>query len=181
MIVEPSPAPLPAAPTQSGLTEREQRVERILDLMCRGLWLPGWSDKQLAAEWGCVPDNARHIAAEASRRLRAMVRHDVEAQKDALAELLQTFRVIRARGMANGDAQSLRVALDASRALGFYIGVEPAKKLDVTQRDTAFMDGWTPQEKLAYSTGGESARRQVRAAHRHGVLPNGSDDSSGMH
>lgn len=142
---------------------REARVEEVLDLMCRGQWLAGVSDKMLGQRWKVTPDAVRKVSAEASRVLRRRVRDDPEAQKEARAQMLQMFEVIRAKGMANGDAPSLRVALDALRAYGFYLGIEPAKKLELNERATP-MDDWTLQEKVAYAeTGKRPERRALRA------------------
>jgi hypothetical protein len=143
-----------------GRTEREERVEQVVDLMSRGQWLAGVSDKALAKQWRCTADNARKISAEASRLIRARLRDDPAAKAEARAMLLQNFEVIRAKAMAKGDAPSLRVALDAMRAYGFYLGIEPAKRLDVTERADPF-EGWTTDEKLAFSRDGRRPRRAL--------------------
>jgi hypothetical protein len=143
-----------------GRSEREERIEHIVDLMSRGQWLAGVSDKALAKQWRCTPDNVRKISAEASRLIRARLRDDPEAKAEARAMLLQNFEVIRAKAMAKGDAPSLRVALDAMRAYGFYLGIEPAKRLDVTERVDQF-EGWTTDEKLAFSRDGRRPRRAL--------------------
>lgn len=169
-----------------GLSDVERHLDEIMQRMYSGAWLTGVSERALAKEWNLSPDRVRKLASEASRNIRRRMRTDKEAQQETLAAILQTFEVIRAKAMSTGD---LRVALDATRAIGFYMGVEPAKKLDMVTSDTAFMDGWSPQEKLAYSQGGESARRALRVGARAGMLggANGhgggdpSDDSSGMH
>jgi hypothetical protein len=178
-----TPAPGSFTEYELGLTDTEKRVDEIVQKMLSGAWLSGVSERALAKAWNVAPGTVRKLAVEASRAVKRYIRTDKDAQEEARAQVIQTFEVIRAKAMAKGDPQSLRVALDATRALGFYMGVEPAKKLDVTQRDTAFMDGWTPEEKLAYSQGGESARRQIRSAAHNGVLPggNGRDGGEGMH
>lgn len=147
------------------LTVREQRVERVLDLMCRGQWLTGVTDKLLAKEWGVTPDHARKISAEASRALRLRVRDDPEGQKEARAQILQIFDVIRTKAMAAGDAQNLRVALDATRAFGFYMGIEPVKRLELNdRRGETPIDQWTLEEKLAFaSTGKRPERKTLRS------------------
>lgn len=146
--------------SNDGRSEREERVEQIVDLMSRGQWLAGVSDKALAKQWACTADNVRKISAEASRLIRARLRDDPAAKAEARAMLLQNFEVIRAKAMAKGDAPSLRVALDAMRAYGFYLGIEPSKRIDVTERHDPF-EGWTTDEKLAYSRDGRRPRRAI--------------------
>jgi hypothetical protein len=158
----PSSTPARAEPSYEdwvrGLTLREQRVEEVLDLMSRGSWLSGVSDKMLAKKWGVVPANVRAIAAEANRIIRMRLREDPQAKLELRASLLVNFEAIRAKAMIKGDAPSLRVALDALRAIGFYTGIEPAKRLDIHERHDPF-EGWTTEEKLAYSRDGRRPRR----------------------
>lgn len=142
------------------LTVREKRVEEVLGLMARGSWLAGVSDKVLAKNWGCDPATVRAVAAEANRLIRLRLREDPQAKLDIRASLLTNFEAIRAKAMLKGDAPNLRVALDALRAYGFYLGIEPAKRLDVTERHDPF-EGWTTEEKLAYSRDGRRPRRAV--------------------
>jgi len=160
------PAPKPAAPPgthdawEASLTELDRRVEEIVLKMQSGAWLTGVSDRALAREWNVAPDTVRKAAAEASRTVRRRLREDPKAQAEARAQILQTFEVIRAKAMAKGDPASLRVALDATRAFGFYLGVEPAKKLDVTERRDPVED-WSVEEKLAYARDGTRPRRAL--------------------
>jgi hypothetical protein len=144
-----------------GLDEKERRIEEIAAKMQQGAWLSGVSDRALAKEWDCDPNTVRKYAAEASRQLRKLLRMDPESQKEALAQILQTFEVIRAKAMAKGDPAALRVALDATRAFGFYMGIEPAQKLETTERHDPF-DGWTVQEKLAFANDGTKPKRALR-------------------
>jgi len=131
--------------------------------MCRGQWLAGVSDRMLADEWRVTPDAVRKVSAEASRVLRRRLREDPEAQREARAQVLQLFEVIRTKALAKGDAPSLRVALDATRAYGFYMGIEPAKKLDVADRSTP-LDDWTLEEKIAYAQTGKRPERRAFSA-----------------
>jgi hypothetical protein len=148
------------AESQAGLTRREKRIAEVVSMMSRGAWLSGVTDDLLAKRWDCSSACVRQIAAEANRVIRARLRDDPEAQKLALALLLQNIETIRAKAMGNGDAQSLRVGLDALRAYGFYLGLEPAKKLDVTSRHDP-VEGWTVEEKLAYARDGKRPRRAL--------------------
>jgi hypothetical protein len=157
---------------QASLTEVDRRVEEIIHRMQSGAWLTGVSDGVLAREWNIAPATVRKAAAEASRLVRRRLREDPIAQAEARAQILQTFEVIRAKAMAKGDANSLRVALDATRAYGFYLGVEPAKKLDVTERHDP-VEGWSVEEKIAYAEEGKRPRRALNRIH--GESGNGAD------
>jgi hypothetical protein len=126
-------------------------------MMLRGIWLSGVSDAILAEKWNCSAANVRQISAEAARVIRARMRDDPEAQKEARAMILAGFEAIRARGMLNGDAQSMRVALDAMRAYAHYMGIEPAPDLPIN-RSTP-VDSWTLEEKLAYARDGRKPQR----------------------
>ena len=147
-----------------GLSPRERRIDEIAQKMQQGAWLSGVSDRVLAKEWNLAPDTVRGLAAEASRLVRMRLRDDPDAKAEAKAQILQTFEVLRAKAMAKGDAQSLRVALDATRALGFYLGLEPARKLDVADRTADPMDGWTQEEKISYAESGKLPRRAASNA-----------------
>lgn len=146
-----------------GLSEKEKRVDEIVQKMVQGAWLSGVSDRVVAKDWNLAPDTVRALAAEASRVVRRQMRETPEAKEEAKAQILQTFSVIRAKAMIKGDAQSLRVALDATRALGFYLGLEPAKKLDVADR-TDPMAGWSAEEKISYAETGKLPRRAASNA-----------------
>jgi hypothetical protein len=159
----------------AGLTKREQRIEEVADLMNRGQWITGISDKQLAAKWGTAPDAVRRIAAEASRLIRARLRDDPEARQEFRAQGLQVFDLIRLRAMALGDAAGLRVALDAMRAALYYRGLEPPKEINVRDADRDF-DGWSLDEMEAYAKDG---RRPRRAAKKLAAMANGSADAGG--
>lgn len=145
---------------EAALTPMERRVEQVVDLMLAGSWLAGVTDKAIAKQWGVAPATVRQVSAEANRVIRMRLREDPEAKKEIRAQLLQQFQVIRAKAMMKGDPASLRVALDALRAYGFYLGIEPAKRLDVTERHDPF-EGWTTEEKLAYSRDGRKPRRAL--------------------
>ena len=160
-LVEPvEPGAESFADWESALSPRERRIEEIVSKMMSGAWLSGVSDNAFAKEWNLSPNTVRKMAAEASRAVRFRLREDPVAKEEARAQLLQLFEVIRAKAMAKGDAPSLRVALDACRAYGFYLGIEPAKQLDVTERKDPFT-GWTTDEKEAFARDGLRPRRAV--------------------
>ena len=160
---------------QTGLSPREQRIEEIAGKMMAGAWLSGVSDDALSKQWNLSPNTIRKMSAEASRLVRARLRDDPVAKAEARAIVLQTFEVIRAKAMSNGDSASLRVALDATRAYGFYFGIEPAKRLDVAERADPF-EGWTPEEKLAFASSGARPRRSVARMAGMASEGNGHDD-----
>jgi hypothetical protein len=165
------------------LSEKERRIEEIAAKMQSGAWLSGVSDRALAEQWDCAPNTVRKFAAEASRLLRRQLRMDPEAQKEALAQILQTFEVIRAKAMAKNSEQGLRVALDATRAFGFYMGVEPAQKLAIKENTDPF-EGWSVEEKLAFANDGTKPKRAMRrlAGEFAAGETNGADpDAESMH
>lgn len=145
---------------ERGLSPMERRVEDVAALMLKGAWISGVSDRKLAEQWNVEPNTVRRVAAEASRLIRSRLRDDPRAKEEARAQIIQLFDVIRARCMAKGDAVSMRVALDALRAYGFYLGIEPAKRLDVHRTEDPFA-GWTTEEKLAYVRDGRRPRRAL--------------------
>lgn len=171
-------APPPAGSFEhwhDGLSESERRIDLVVQRMQSGSWLSGVSERALAKEWNVSPDRVQKLAAEASRVVRRRLREDPASREEAKAQVVQTFEVIRAKAMAKGDPASLRVALDATRALGFYLGVEPAKQLDVGRREDPF-EGWSTEEKLAYSRDGSRPRRALRQVLGEG---NGADGTDG--
>lgn len=183
----PGAIPAAAEPTEptfqewkQGLTTREQRVNEVVGMMLRGVWVIGASDDVMAQKWNCSPGNVRQISAEASRNLRAMMRQDPEAQKQARAMMLAAFEAIRMKCMLNGDSSSLRVALDAMRAYGFYMGIEPAKRLEVTDRSTP-VDEWSLEEKIAYARDGKRPVRAFRGAQGELAGGGGGTDDGSMH
>ena len=147
--------------------------------MCTGQWLAGVSERLLAERWACTRDNVRKISAEASRVLRRAFREDPDAKAEARVLMLQNFEVIRAKCMQNGDPQSLRVALDAMRGYGFYLGIEPAKRLDVTTHDDPF-DGWSEAELDAYAKDGKRPRRALRQLATE-LTPDGGGEPEPVH
>jgi hypothetical protein len=161
---------------QEGLSAAERRVDEIVQKMNAGAWLSGVSERAMAIEHGVTPAAVRKWASEASRALRRELRDDPGAREARLSAGLQTFEVIRAKAMAKGDSQALRVALDATRALLFYQGLEPAKKLDVRESDGGDFDGWSLDEMEAYAKDG---RRPRRAAKKLAAMANGSADAGG--
>lgn len=176
------PAPDSYAAWEQGLPDRERRIEDIVSKMLAGAWLSGVSEKAMAQEWNLSPNTVRKMAAEASRMVRFRLSDDPDAKAEARAQVLQLFEVIRAKCMAKGDPASMRVALDALRAYGFYLGIEPARQLDVTGR-TDPMSGWTTEEKLAYARDGTRPRRAVRQlAQPDDAVPDPDEpESDGMH
>jgi hypothetical protein len=163
---------------EGALTQREAHIEEIITKMQSGAWLTGVSDRTLAKEWNLDPATVRHYAAEASRAIRRRLRDTPEAKEEARAQVLQLFEVIRAKAMANGDSSSLRVALEATRLYGYYLGLEPAKRLDVTERGDDFFAGWTTEEKLAFSRDGVQPTGRAKRALRSIITTegNGVDD-----
>ncbi len=120
---------------QATLSPREQRVEEVALMMAQGQWMVGASHQRLAKKWGIAPGTVEHIASEANRVLRRNFRSDDEGRLDATALVLQTFEVIRVRAMIAGSPSGLRVALEATEALGRYLGIEPPKRIAMTTKN----------------------------------------------
>ncbi len=139
---------------QAKLTPREQRVEEVALMMAQGQWMVGASHQQLAKRWGIAPGTVEHIASEANRVLRRNFRSDDEGRLDATALVLQTFEVIRVRAMISGTPSGLRVALEATEALGRYLGLEPPKRIAMTTKNE-FAD-MTDEEVEALALGKEA-------------------------
>lgn len=162
------------------LTVTEHRIDQIVQKMQSGAWLSGVSDRALCKEWNLSPDRMKQLVVEASRVVRKNLRDDPDARAEAKAAIVQTFEVIRAKAMAKGDPASLRVALDATRALGFYMGVEPVKRLDVTQREDDPFDGWSEAELDAYAKDGKRPRRALRQLATE-LTPDGGGEPEPVH
>lgn len=155
---------------QSGLTQNERRLDDIVQKMLAGAWLPGVSDRAFAKEWAVTPGHVRRLSAEANRQIRKQLREDPEACAEAKAELLQTFRVIRAKGMLAAqtadnhgriDTGGLRVALEATKALGTYLGLEPPRRVQVSESDP-FAD-WSDEQLERFADTGERPDRSAMA------------------
>lgn len=160
---KPSPPRAPATEEpsfegwKSDLTPRELRVDEIVQMMAQGQWMAGVSHRQLAEKWGVTPGTVEHIACEANRQLRTVFRRDEESLKDLRAMVLQTFEVIRVRGLLARSPGGLRVALEANEALGRYLGIEPPKKLSI--REGGEFDNMTDAELRAIVAGGGDGDR----------------------
>lgn len=132
---KPVPAPTEFEQWQATLTPREKRIDEIVGMMSQGNWFAGASHRRLAQQWGIHPGTVEHLAAEANRLLRFVFRTDDDGRKDLLARTLQNFEVIRVRAMVSGTPAALRVALEANESLGRYLGIEPPKRVQVSQAD----------------------------------------------
>ncbi len=163
---------------ERGLTDAERYVEKICSFMMNGQWLGGASVEEIAKQESLSPETVRRYAAEANRLLRDRLRRDPELSDGARFEVLQNFRVIRAMAMASKEPAGLGVALNANRALGFYLGVEPVKRLDVADVTPEETDGWSDQELEDFAKSGNRPRRALRAVAREltsGELGNGTN------
>lgn len=163
---------------ESRLTPVETIVETICEFMMNGQWLGGASILEVARKFELSPESVRRYAAEANRLLRSRLRDDPELHDGARMELLQNFRVIRAIAMQQKDAAGLGVALNANRALGFYLGIEPAKRIDVNDVTDDDQDGWTDAELEAFVKTGARPRRALRAV-AHALTSGETDLSNG--
>lgn len=165
-----------------GLTDAERYVEDICGYMMNGQWLGGASIDEVAKKNSLSPETVRRYAAEANRLLRDRLRRDPELADGARFEVLQNFRVIRALAMQTKEPAGLGVALNANRALGFYLGVEPVKRLEVADVTPDEIDAWNDQELDDFAKTGNRPRRALRAVAReltNGELGNGANGHDG--
>jgi len=152
----------------SGLTPQEQRVEIIIDLMSQGRWFTGTTPKALAHKWQLSVGRVREIAAEASRQVRRYATDDPADRELMRNTILTTFDVIRHRGLQNGDSGSMRVALEATKAMGFYLGLEPVQQLGIQDGREQFHSMSTDDLRGVVERG-----KQRRAARRSAEGANG--------
>lgn len=125
-----------------GQGEREARLAHICDLM-RGLaWKRGKTGPELAAKWGCSLSTVEHLAAEASKRVKAEILDPdrvavtaAQALEQVLEDALTSpvsdqFRrrdaIAAAKALAElagaGAPQRSKVTLDASTGLLEFLG-----------------------------------------------------------
>jgi hypothetical protein len=169
---------------ERGLSHAEKMVEQICEYMMNGQWLGGASVIEVGRKNDLSPETVRRYAAEANRLLRDRLRRDPELGEGARFEVLQNFRVIRALAMSQKDAGGLSVALNANRALGFYLGVEPVKRLEVADVTPDELEGWSDQELEDFAKSGQRPRRALRAVAReltNGELSNGNGANGNGH
>lgn len=175
---------------QDTLTVVERRVLEIEQLMSEGRWVPGSSARVLATpeHWNVSVNYVERLAAEASRNVRRLVRQSPEFIEECQAEVVLTFRAIRSRALteaAKGSAAHLMVALHANRLFGFYVGIEPARKLDHTERKVGRFDGWTREQIVHFLRTGERpatlqpAPLALVASNGHAITTNGYSVSNG--
>lgn len=155
----------------NALSVTEKRVEEIVALMASGRYLSGVTNHHLARVWQRNPSYVLDLIHEAARVFRRYVRNlDGPRQDEIKAEVIQTFQLIRARALQKTDANNLRVALDATRAYGFYCGVQPVAQVDLTHRQgdgaPGEMDDWTVDELEAYAQSGKRPRRALKEVSR---------------
>ena len=158
---------------EAGLTVQERRIEEIVQMMAQNEWLPRVSERELAKKWNVTPSTVRNISAEANRQLRKMLREDETMREETRAELIQTFRVIQKKGFECFDPQGLRVALEATKALGLYMGLEPPKQVELGGPD-AFEDMSDEELDKFIDTGKRANRKAIKR-----LGANGSGNGSG--
>lgn len=133
-------------------TEMEERIDEIIELMLASDWLAGISHRTLAKKWNCHVDHVKRIAAESSRVVRRTLREDPGTAEEARDQLIHAFDVIRAKSMEIKDASGYRVALEALKARGMFMGLIPETKLAIRHEDP--FDGWTTEQKEHFAETG---------------------------
>ena len=152
-------------------TRLEQRVDEIIKLQASGVYLPGVTDKQLAARWGCHVTTVHRASAEAHRAVRRSMGENEEIR----TRCLQAIESIRVRAMArtrtktvNGvqvevPNEDLRAALMAIETFGKFLGLVRTEVRVSRGRD--HFDSWSVEELEAYADTGEEPAR-LRASSR---------------
>jgi len=157
-IVPATPALL--RPNRAHMTETEQRVNHIADLMVEGRWVVRVTCSYLAAKWGVREKRVRELSAEANRLLRAELSdHDRDAIRTKLCATLD--RLIAHACAPGGNP---RVAVDAIRCYGEFLGL---KQLVVEHHATIDQfAGWTAEELDAYASTGARPVRTIELSGR---------------
>lgn len=87
-----------ARPRRDTRTVSERRIDEVVELMTSFRWVPGPSHRSLAKAWGVSVSMVEHVAAEASRVVRRLVRAD--HKEEIAARLATNIELIGARAMA---------------------------------------------------------------------------------
>ena len=146
----------------------ELRLDAICTLMRALEWRTGETGLELAAEWGVSKSTIAHLAAEASRRVKAEVTDPdrVTATICVALERMMRDAIGDARGgimlaTESGTKQespniSRKVAIEAARTWAEVSGAHAPLKLDATM-------GGTPAELAAKAA--DAVRTAFRAGH----------------
>jgi hypothetical protein len=161
-ISDAAPPPSEFEAWQAQLTARERHVAEVVELMTRGAWIAGASHQAAAKRWQVTPGTVEHVAAEASRQIKLLVRLDPEGRAEVLAQGLITFQVIRDRALRARSVAGLRVGLEANERYLRYYGLEPPKNVRVSEADRDGLDGLTEAELAEVAEGGVEALQRIR-------------------
>ena len=162
-----------------GLPISEQRLQTIMDMMATGRWLSNVSHKMLAHQWGLTPAAVASLAKEAARTIARVAAETPEQRDEILGEILRTFQLVRAKALGLGDANGLRVALEATKLYGQWLGMEPMPALPTRSRDD--LDNWTEEELKAFIAEGRDPNEDDVATESKPTNGNDEDDARPVH
>jgi hypothetical protein len=111
------PPPDLERPQPVELTDRELKVQRIVQLMTKGLWTPGMSE-ELGREWKQAPSTVRDISAEASRFIRQIVAVEPDQVIAPMLAALDDIRM-RARARQRTQLRKVRTVRDGTTTVTF--------------------------------------------------------------
>lgn len=139
--------------------EVDRRHDAIVTLMLTGQWIRGVTEMKLAAEWGLSHHTVRRMATDASREIRRRAQETPEDVERIRETIIATLEYIRARSLAHGTPQGLRVGLEATLRLGEYMGIAPAQRFEVTETHAERFSGWSVEEKEEFAKTGKPPLR----------------------
>jgi len=165
------PAPLPSDAKAKDRSRKkkeltELRVILIIELMAKGMYVPGLTDQHLATAWALSVSRVRELTSEGSRRFSTEVWPE-EKKAEFRAHGMQNLARIAVKLEAIGTVNALREAREAVKTLMHFAGLDPATKLEHTGKDGAPLASEPTPEMaaaLVRAAFGDQARRAMAAA-----------------
>ena len=97
------------------VSEKENKVRRIMDIMVAGQYITHLTPQKLAAEWQQSVKMVQGYAGEAARRIRA----EVHGNPEIRGRIIAMLEVIGAQAISKGDRRN---AVEALRLLSYITG-----------------------------------------------------------
>lgn len=105
-------------------TTAERRIDEVVEMMTSFRWVPGPSHRALAKTWGVSVSMVEHVAAEASRVVRRLVR--TEQKEEVAARLTTNIELIGARAMTRTRRRWRRtIGADGKPSYVEYVQPDP--------------------------------------------------------
>lgn len=141
------------------MTVKEKRIDVIVRMMVSGNWVTGLSHQMLSDAWNLRVPTVEHMACEANRAVRLLVRLQPEAQKEQLARIIQNAERIAQKAEAKGSKSGYRDALEANKFLAQLFGLVKTE-VEVTDKRAEFA-GWSDEELATYLATGERPKKRA--------------------